>query len=62
MSPKKKRGELLTTQEVAELLYVNIATVRRWSGKGVLKAVRVGPRRDRRFLRKDVLALLDGLD
>ena len=62
MSPKKKRGELLTTHEVADLLYVHINTVRRWDKRGVLKAVRVGPRRDRRFLRKDVLALLDGLD
>ena len=44
------RGEgMLTTQEVAELLHVHPNTVRKWSNNGLLRAYRVGSRRDRRF-------------
>lgn len=58
MSPRKLKKELLTTSEVADLLYVHINTVRRWSNKGILKAVRIGPRGDRRFRREDIQNLL----
>ena len=51
----KKR--LLTTSEVAKLLYIHINTVRRWSDQGILKPYRIGPRGDRRFLRDDVMSL-----
>ena len=40
---------MLTTQEVAELLHVHPNTVRKWSNNGLLRAYRVGSRRDRRF-------------
>ena len=52
---------LLTTSEVARLLHVHTNTARRWSNRGVLPSCRIGPRRDRRFRRKDVLALLSEL-
>jgi excisionase family DNA binding protein len=48
---------LLTISEVAELLNVHINTVRRWSNWGILKARRIGRRRDRRFRREDVESL-----
>ncbi len=62
MSIKKKvPGKLMTTSEVAKMLYVHINTVRRWSNKGILRSVRVGPRRDRRFARDEVKAMLRAL-
>jgi excisionase family DNA binding protein len=49
---------MLTVREVARILNVHINTVRRWNGKGVLKAYRVGPRGDRRFSREDISLFL----
>ena len=45
---------MMTVSEVARLFNVHVSTVRRWSDKGLIKAYRTGPRRDRRFRRKDV--------
>ena len=50
---------MLMTGDVAQLLNVHVGTVRRWSNEGILKTYRIGPRRDRRFLREDVEALLE---
>jgi excisionase family DNA binding protein len=49
---------MLTVREVARLLNVHINTVRRWNGKGMLKAYRIGPRGDRRFSRDDIAMFL----
>ena len=49
---------LLTTTEVAQLLNVHPNTVRHWTNAQLLPAYRIGPRRDRRFLRADVDAFL----
>lgn len=48
----------LTPGEVACLLGVHPGTVRKWADRGLLRSFRVGPRRDRRFLRDDVLSFL----
>jgi excisionase family DNA binding protein len=48
------KTDLLTTSDVAKMLYLHINTVRRWSDMGILKPYRIGPRGDRRFLRKDI--------
>jgi excisionase family DNA binding protein len=53
--------ELLTVREVAKILKVHVNTIRKWDkedGTGVLKAIRVGPGKQRRFRKSDVLALL----
>ena len=50
--------EVLTSNEVAELLKVHLSSVRRWSRSGKLKGYRLGGGGDWRFLRKDVLAFL----
>lgn len=49
---------MLTATDVAHLLHIHINTVRRWSNKGLLKAYRVGPRGDRRFLQQDIATFL----
>ncbi len=48
----------LTPSEAARLLGVHPGTVRKWADRGLLRSFRVGPRRDRRFLRDDVVAFL----
>lgn len=47
-------SEILSTAEVAQVLGVSEASVRRWSDRGVLPVERVGERGERRFQRKDV--------
>ena len=45
--PRKKR--LLRIQEAADMLGVNPETLRRWDNDGILNAVRIGSRGDRRY-------------
>ncbi|MDP2730358.1 MAG: helix-turn-helix domain-containing protein [Dehalococcoidales bacterium] len=49
----------MTSSGVANMLNVHINTVRRWSNQGILKAYRIGPRGDRRFMRDDVVQILN---
>ncbi|MFH1650814.1 MAG: excisionase family DNA-binding protein [Chloroflexota bacterium] len=56
--PEEDIRNLLTTGEVAGILAVSTGTVRRWHHEGKLKAYRIGPRGERRFLRRDVGILL----
>ena len=49
---------MLTVSEVAHLLHVHPNTVRLWSKIGVLKAYRIGKRRDYRFNLADVETFL----
>ncbi|MBU2009860.1 MAG: helix-turn-helix domain-containing protein [Chloroflexi bacterium] len=51
---------LLAVSEVAQLLGVHINTVRKWGDRGILPVYRLGPRRDRRFRREDVILFLKG--
>jgi excisionase family DNA binding protein len=55
---RRGKPRMLTTSGVANMLYVHINTVRRWSDQGILKPYRVGPRGDRRFMRDDILEYL----
>jgi len=48
------KPDFMTIGEVAKYLRVTVRTVRHWSDIERLKAYRLGPRRDRRFLRSDV--------
>jgi len=45
---------LLRVNQVARLLGVNGNTVRNWENRGLLTALRIGPRRDRRFDESEV--------
>ena len=49
---------LLTTGQAAQILNVHTNTLRRWAGQGAINAFRLGPRRDRRFVRSEVEHLL----
>ena len=53
--------ELISIQETARILSVNVQTLRRWDRNGTLKAVRVGTRKgvgDRRYRKSDIEAYL----
>ena len=51
---QKEPMQMLTVQDVANLLHVHVNTVRRWSDNDILKAYRITRRGDRRFQRKDI--------
>jgi excisionase family DNA binding protein len=50
--------DLLTVKEVAALLRVYPLTVKRWSAKGKLPAIRINSRGDRRYRKEEVMYLL----
>jgi len=52
------RTGLLTMREVCQLLHVHGNTLRRWSDQGIIKAYRIGPRRNRRFKAEDLAAFV----
>ncbi|MBU0569280.1 helix-turn-helix domain-containing protein [Patescibacteria group bacterium] len=52
---------MLKLQDVADLLGVAPATLRRWDKKNILRAVRIGDRRgvgDRRYRSEDIKAFI----
>ena len=51
--------ELLDIRQAAALLHVSQASLRRWSDAGRLPSYRLGGRRERRFRRSDLFALLE---
>jgi len=59
MATDKQIGKMLTVREVSVLLHVHSNTLRRWSDQGIIRAYRIGPRRDRRFRAEDIATLLD---
>jgi excisionase family DNA binding protein len=52
-------NDLLDINEAAQLLNVSEASLRRWTNAGVLPCLRIGRRRERRFLRGDLLAFME---
>jgi len=60
-SPQKpiEIPELLTLREAADVLKCHPNTLRNWDRNGVLKAVRIGGRKDRRYRKEDILKLLN---
>lgn len=51
--------EILTLQEACELLNCHPNTLRNWDNKGILKAIRFGTRKDRRYKKEDVLRIIN---
>jgi excisionase family DNA binding protein len=51
--------ELLTLKQASEILQVHPNTLRDWDKKGILKAVRIGQRGDRRYKKEDIKKLME---
>ena len=47
--------DLLTVKEVAQLLRVSVLTIKRWGKRGILPAIRINSRGDRRYKKEAVL-------
>ena len=56
---QEETPELLTLKQASELLNVHPNTLRNWDKKGILKAARLGSRKDRRYKKDVVLNLLN---
>jgi excisionase family DNA binding protein len=54
--------QLITVKEAAEILRVHGNTVRKYDRTGILHSVRLGPQKQRRFRKADVMALIRGDD
>lgn len=55
---KNKLAEILTMKQVCEILNVHPNTLRNWDNNGVLKAIRFGSRKDRRYKKSDIFNLI----
>lgn len=53
-----KKIKLLKIREVAEMLGVNVMTLRRWDADGKLPAIRIGNRGDRRYKEDEILKFI----
>lgn len=63
MINKREEKQLLTINEVADILGVHTETLRRWDNDEKLKAIRIGKLGHRRYNRKEIEKLLnDKLD
>ena len=51
--------KILTLKQASEVLNCHPNTLRNWDRRGILIAIRFGPRGDRRFRKSDVLALIN---
>ena len=52
--------DLLTLEQVSELLKVHQNTLRNWDKEGILRAVRIGTRKLYRYKKEDIMKFIDG--
>ncbi len=51
-------SQLLTLKQTCELLKCHPNTLRKWDAKGILVAVRIGERGDRKYKKQDIIKLI----
>jgi len=54
----KSSPDILTLQQACRALNCHPNTLRNWDNKGILKAIRFGTRKDRRYRKSDILKVL----
>ncbi len=54
----KELPELLTIKQACEILNCHSNTLRNWDRKGILRAIRIGTRRDRRYKKIEIEDLI----
>lgn len=59
MKNNKEIPELITLREACQILKVHPNTLRQWDNKGILKAVRLGVKKVRRYRKSDLLRLIN---
>ena len=57
-SKSKQLPEILTLKQACEFLNVHPNTLRNWDNNGVLRAIRFGTRKDRRYKKLEILKFL----
>ncbi|MBP5993740.1 MAG: helix-turn-helix domain-containing protein [Candidatus Moranbacteria bacterium] len=55
----KEVPDILTLSEACAILHCHPNTLRNWDNKGILKAIRFGARKDRRYRKGDVLKVIN---
>jgi DNA-binding transcriptional MerR regulator len=55
----RKPQEILTLKQASDLLNCHPNTLRNWDKRGILKPIRLGTRRDRRYKKEDILKLIN---
>lgn len=58
LSTQNDIPELLTLREACDILKCHPNTLRNWDRSGLLKAVRIGTREDRRYRKNDILKFI----
>jgi excisionase family DNA binding protein len=56
--PTQKTNDLISIGKASEMLGCHPNTLRQWDEKGILKAIRFGQRKDRRYKKSDIIKLL----
>jgi excisionase family DNA binding protein len=56
---KDKLPEILTMKQACEFLNVHPNTLRNWDNQSILKAIRFGRRRDRRYKKTDIIKFIE---
>lgn len=54
----KELPDILTLQQACEVLNCHPNTLRGWDNRGILKAIRFGSRKDRRYKKADILKFI----
>ena len=55
---KQEKDEIITLSEACDILGFHPNTLRKWDNSGYLKALRFGPRKDRRYRKSDIMKQL----